>query len=284
MMFYNLDTITDVNVRKAIDTALDRTALSQELAGGTATRSLFPDYSPYFSDDSDQHGDADAATALLDEAGWKLNADGKREKDGEELTLTLVAYPHRPGLVIMQPLIERQLTDLGITVKSVVTSMDWDDTQAFLDDRTFDLILWAQHTLPAGDPLWFLSAFFRSDGGNNHANIASTDVDNQLNMLSIAEGDERILQAKATHEEILRIQPVSNLVTPYWHVGLSDRMSDYEPHGADYYVIRSDLFVKQSVTDGELEDESSVLDKTSGCSKIDGMGMMTLIAVLGLAM
>ena len=54
-------------------------ALSQALAGGKATRSLFPDYSPYFSDASDQHGDLTAARALLDEAGWTLSG-GKRSK------------------------------------------------------------------------------------------------------------------------------------------------------------------------------------------------------------
>ena len=25
----------------------------------------------------------------------------------------------------------------------------------------FDMLLWAQHTLPAGDPKWFLDTFFR---------------------------------------------------------------------------------------------------------------------------
>jgi len=39
---------------------------------------------------------------------------------------------------------------------------------------------------------------------------------------------------------------VSNLVTPYWHVGLSQRMSTYQPWGSDYYVIRPDLFVAQA--------------------------------------
>ncbi|KAL9185948.1 hypothetical protein ACHAXT_003725 [Thalassiosira profunda] len=178
MAFHNLDTLPDVRVRKAIDLAIDRTALSQALAGGNPTRSLFPDYSPYYSDESDSHGDPDAAAALLDEAGWGLNAEtGLREKDGQVLTLRAVAYPHRPGLVIMLPVIEESLEDLGIDVATMVTGDDWDETQSIIDGRTFDILLWAQHTLPAGDPLWFLSAFFRSDGGNNHANLRSDGVD-----------------------------------------------------------------------------------------------------------
>jgi peptide/nickel transport system substrate-binding protein len=260
MMFHNLDSISDVNVRKAIDLAIDRTALSQVLSGGTGTRSLFPDYSPYYSDDSDPHGHADDAAALLDEAGWTLNADtGKREKDGEPLTITLVAYPHRPGLVIMQPVIADSLEALGFEVNAIVTGMDWGETATIMSDRSFDLLMWAQHTLPAGDPLWFLSSFFRSDGGNNHANLQSTDVDAMLDSLSNAEvHSDRVELAASTQEEILSNVPVSNLVTPFWHVSLSDRMADYKPWGSDYYVVRADLFATVVETNGDLDPEPVV--------------------------
>ena len=38
--------LSDLNVRKAIDLAIDRNALVTALAGGTATRSLFPVHTP----------------------------------------------------------------------------------------------------------------------------------------------------------------------------------------------------------------------------------------------
>jgi peptide/nickel transport system substrate-binding protein len=278
MMFHNMDKMQDVRVRKAIDLAIDRFALSQALQGGTGTRSLFPDYSPYFSDDSDSHGDSDASEALLNEAGWILNASGKREKLGEELTVNLVAYPHRPGLVIMQPVIEESLTSMGITANSIVTGMDWSETQGIIDDRSFDLLLWAQHTLPAGDPLWFLSAFFRSDGGNNHSNLQSDTVDSMLDTLSLAEEhQERVTLTTSAQEVILAKVPVSNLVTPYWHVSLSDRMADYEPWGSDYYVIRPDLFVREAEMDGE-----PVMEKDSSGNRGFGVGMLVSAMILAL--
>ena len=101
MPFHNLDKMRGVRTRKAIDLAIDRTALSQALAGGKGMRGLFPDYSAYFSDDSNSHSDPDAAAALLDEAGWTLYPSMKREKDGEELAVRMVEYPHRPGLTTM---------------------------------------------------------------------------------------------------------------------------------------------------------------------------------------
>lgn len=46
MMWHNIrkSPLSDSRVRKAVDLALDRTALQQELRGGKGTRSLFPDY------------------------------------------------------------------------------------------------------------------------------------------------------------------------------------------------------------------------------------------------
>ena len=49
-----------------------------------------------------QFADADAAAAKLDAAGWTLHENGKREQDGDELTVNLVADPHRPGLVVVR--------------------------------------------------------------------------------------------------------------------------------------------------------------------------------------
>lgn len=263
MAFHNLDSLPDVNVRKAIDLAIDRTALSDALSGGKGTRSLFPDYSPYYKDDSDPDGDAEAAEKLLDQAGWTLNADGKRTKDGEILTVHLVAYPHRPGLGIMQPVIAKSLEDVGVTVNTTMTGMDWDETSKIMSDRSFDLLLWAQHTLPAGDPHWFLHNFFHSESADNHANLRSTAVDGYLDALSAAEQhSDRVAKAAVAHKAILDEVPVSNLVTPYWHVGLSQKMSDYEPWGSDYYVIRAGLFVSESDSSGTVRHFDSALGQS----------------------
>ena len=66
----------------------------------------------------------------------------------------------------MQPVMEGSLTALGIEVTTTFTGDELSENHAILDGTTFDLMLWAQYILPAGDPLWFLSAFFRSDRGS----------------------------------------------------------------------------------------------------------------------
>jgi len=246
MMFHNIDTLNDLNVRKAIDLAIDRNKLATELGGGRGTRSLFPDYSPYFMDDSNGNSNTSAAKDLLLEANWTLDSNGMLTKDGEQLHVNLVAYPHRPGLVIMQPIIAGALTNLGINVTETLTGMVWEETETIINNRTFDLLMWAQHTLPSGDPSFFLNNFFRSDTSSNHANFQSTEVDALLEALSVAEeSTARISATNAVHSAIVEQVPVSNLVTPVWHVGLSERMSDYEPWGSDYYIIRADLMEKE---------------------------------------
>ena len=251
MAFHNMDRL-GLNVRKAIDLAIDRDALVAALAGGKGTRSLFPDNTPFFSDTSSPKGDAAAAKTLLDAAGWTLdNASGKRMKNGKELNITLVAYPHRPGLVIMQPIIKNALTALGITVTTVLTGQNWAETAKIINDRSFDLLLWAQNTLPAGDPLWFLSNFFRSDAGSNHAHLNSTAVDSKLDALSLAGTQTaRVAASAAAQTAILAEVPVSSLMTPFWHVSVSDRMAGYKPWGSDYYVIRSDFATKTTASAG----------------------------------
>ena len=276
MVFYNIDTLSDVRVRTAIDLAIDRIILSQALAGGKATRSLFPDNSPFYTDESDPHGDPTEAARLLDEAGWVLDASsGKRVKDNQVLTIRLVAYPHRPGLGIMQPEIAEALEDLGIEVTQIMTGMDWTETSTIMEDRTFDMLMWAQHTLPSGDSAFFLNNFFRSDGGSNHANLNSSTVDNLLDQLSTADDhDQRVLLTAAVQEAIHNEVPVSNLVTPYWHVSLSDRVADYVPWGSDYYVIRADLRLTQ-----EPIESSSVSVSVIGATMTWMMGMSLVFVV-----
>jgi hypothetical protein len=48
--------------------------------------------------------------------------------------------------------------------------------------------------------------------------------------------DARVQATSDAHAAIIAEQAVSNLLTPAWHVGLSDRMEEYEPWGSDYYV------------------------------------------------
>jgi peptide/nickel transport system substrate-binding protein len=106
----------------------------------------------------------------------------------------------------------------------------------------FDLLLWAQHTAPAGDPGFFLNAFFRTGGGNNFAGFSSAAVDTLLDRLAET-GDlaARAALAGDIQQQVFAAAPVSFLMTPAWHVGLGPRLAEYDPWGSDYFIVRADL-------------------------------------------
>ncbi|MGO1948106.1 MAG: ABC transporter substrate-binding protein [Mycobacteriaceae bacterium] len=84
---------TDVRVRQAFAHATDRKRITETVFKGSApyeaNGSLSP-ANPYYLDVNDSYGfDPERAGELLDDAGWKLNDDGVREKNGETLHIRL---------------------------------------------------------------------------------------------------------------------------------------------------------------------------------------------------
>ena len=231
------DGLADARVRRAIDLGINRGQLAQAVHGGEPATGAFPRGLPFALTET-RPFDVSAANKLLDDAGWRRGADGRRSKDGKALQLALVAYPQRADLVTFQPVIRAQLAALGIGIQTRVV----DNAGAVGAAGDFDLLLWAQHTAPAGDPGFFLNAMFRTGGGNNFAGFSSAAVDAQLDRLAeTADLAARAALAGDIQREVFAAAPVSFLLTPAWHVGLGPRLAQYEPWGSDYHVIRADL-------------------------------------------
>lgn len=82
--------LTDIRVRKALSMAIDRNLLVEVGYGpaGRPTCNLVPAPAVYASDNTEcLKQDIEGAKALLEEAGWKVGADGIREKDGKKLKM-----------------------------------------------------------------------------------------------------------------------------------------------------------------------------------------------------
>ncbi len=229
--------LDDVRVRRAIDLAFDRTQIARAVRGGEPATGAFAAQFPFAGTDPRPHDPA-AAARLLDEAGWTPGPDGIRRRDGRPLRLVVQAYPQRPDLVTMQPVVRAQFRAIGIDVETRVSEQPNDLARS----GDFDVLLWAQHTAPAGDPGFFLSVFLRSDGANNFARWRSPAFDAVLDrMAAEADGEVRARLAHEAEAIVFADAPVAHLLTPVWHVGLSARLADYRPWGSDYYVIRADL-------------------------------------------
>ncbi len=115
--------LTDVAVRKAIFTAVDRPAIRAVRFGGlnweensSGSMMLMP-FSKYYQDNYPvKETGADAAKKVLTEAGYKANAKGIMEKDGVPASFKITNFGDDPtGLATVQTL-QKQLQAAGMEV------------------------------------------------------------------------------------------------------------------------------------------------------------------------
>lgn len=81
----------DPQVRVAMNKAIDRDAIIEKVLAGSGSPAHTPVSSVYDSFDAKATFpyDPEGAKSMLDKAGWKVGADGIREKDGEKAGFTL---------------------------------------------------------------------------------------------------------------------------------------------------------------------------------------------------
>jgi len=112
--------LTDKRVRQALLHAIDRQSIVDQFFGGAqpvAHAWLPPRHYAY--DDSTitkYEFDKKKAASLLDEAGWKLNANGKREKDGKVLTITFMTTAQNKTREQVQAVVSSAWKEIGIEV------------------------------------------------------------------------------------------------------------------------------------------------------------------------
>lgn len=112
--------LQDVNVRKALNLAIDKNVFIQavlhghgEVAHGPLPPSLFG-----YDEEIENYGykyDKEQAIALLEKSGWNKNNNGMMEKNGEELSLELSIYePHQQSAQIFQQMLKEIGVDITI--------------------------------------------------------------------------------------------------------------------------------------------------------------------------
>lgn len=109
--------VEDPRVRRALTLAIDR----EEIHSGALSEhydisaSILNRGAPGFVDLSDElQYDPERAKTLLDEAGWEVGEDGVREKDGQQLEVTVTSSNNS---VVMKPgleLVEQHWRDIGV--------------------------------------------------------------------------------------------------------------------------------------------------------------------------
>ena len=132
----------DINVRKAFALAIDRDEFAEISEGGlTPTYSLIIDTMQCFSQDAkdwyqeNYSYNPEEAAKLLEEAGWvDTDGDGIREKDGETLTFTFLAWT---DWTVVPEAMANQLAQVGFDMQ--IEALDWNYIYERIDADDYDM-------------------------------------------------------------------------------------------------------------------------------------------------
>jgi peptide/nickel transport system substrate-binding protein len=207
----------DVRVRRALSMAIDRKELIDGTMLGLARPCSGP-YSPQMQayDPSVQPMpyDLTQAARLLDEAGFRLGADGKRAKAGKPLAFTIMTNqgnePREKGALILQ----QQFAKLGVDVQ--VQTIEWSSfISNYVDKHNFDAVLLAWQITPDPDeyPIWHSSQ--TGPGGLNFLGFKDPETDRLLEQgRQTFDWNKRIALYRAFHRRLAELQPVAFLYSP----------------------------------------------------------------------
>jgi peptide/nickel transport system substrate-binding protein len=178
--------VQDRTVRQAIAYSIDRDKLNEIATRGTSfvANGILPSYYKAFYTEPDQTYpfDPDLANQMLDEAGWEMNDDGVREKDGETLEFDLYARSESPFTVQMAKLIAEMGQEIGVKWNVQVVSTDklTDLTIRTVDGKPapdFDTFIWGWGGDPY-DPSFLLSILTTGQiGGSSDSFYSNPEYD-----------------------------------------------------------------------------------------------------------
>lgn len=148
---------SDVEVRRAINIGIDREELIKNVLNGYGTAAYsICDKMPWYNEECEVDYDREKAIRILEEAGWKENAEGIREKDGVKAEMTLM---FSSGDSVRQAIAEdvsNQLKELGIRV--MTEGVGWDT--AYQRAESEPLVWgWGAHT-----PMEFYNIYHTIEG------------------------------------------------------------------------------------------------------------------------
>ena len=236
----------DPEFRRALVMAMDKKAYSEILlnGAGTPTKSTFPS-SAAFGDDSVMTNvpdyDMEGAKQLLSDNGYvDSDGDGFLDKDGKKVTLNIITYG-RTGLPQCSQAIQSALTELGIDVSYEQLEGTNDRGAA----GTYDLSVYAEVTLPTGDPYSYMMNNYKTGGVQNFCKISIPEVDELMEQLAVefdvAKRNELTQKIDAA---VLAENSICNMFHLNMYMAMKANVEGLNQSPVDYYHITYQTCVK----------------------------------------
>ena len=168
--------LDDINIRKAIQMAIDKESIAQNIYSGLRTEadSVMPTDMPYCEVDVPTPSyDMDAAIELMDKSGWTdTDGDGIREKDGKKLSFT-ITYPSTGVYDKVVLFFQDSMKKLGIEITTNPIDLMAFMQQVFTEGN-YEITAYMSYWFPY-DPYTFVANMYPSTDYTDASGIYSTD-------------------------------------------------------------------------------------------------------------
>ena len=229
----------DPNFRKAVCMAVDRVNYSAVLVNGagTPTKSTFPSWAS-FGDDALATNvpdyDLEAAKALLTENGYvDTDGDGIIEKNGKPVSIQIITYG-RAGLPQSSQALQSALKQLGMDV----SCEQLESTEERANAGNYDLSVYAEVTMPTGDPYSYVASNYKTGGVQNYGKYSNAEVDKLIDQLAVEfDTAKRAELAEQIDKLVLANNDVCNMFHLNMYMAMKDSVEGLVQSPVDYYHI-----------------------------------------------
>jgi peptide/nickel transport system substrate-binding protein len=285
--------VQDLTVRQALAYAVDRERINEIAARGTSfvANGILPSFYTSFYEEPEQSYpfDPELANEMLDEAGWTMNDDGVRERDGELLSFDLAVRSESPYNIQAARLVAEMAAEVGIEFNVDVVSVDrlTEMTVRSVDGKpapTFDTFIWGWGGDPY-DPSFLLSLMTTDEiGGLSDSFYSNPEYDElyeeQRGVFDVEERKELIQEMVAlTQEDVAYLVLTED---PNLQAYRTDRIQGIEPtcpSEGEGDLICEQVSYEPFLAIGPADGSSSSTDDGGGV----GIGLIVIgaIVVLG---
>lgn len=285
--------VQDLTVRQAIAYAVDRERINEIAARGTSfvANGILPSFYTSFYEEPEQTYpfDPELANEMLDEAGWAMNGDGVRERDGEQLSFDLAVRSESPYNIQAARLVAEMAAEAGIEFNVDVVSVDrlTEMTVRSVDGKpapAFDTFIWGWGGDPY-DPSFLLSLMTTDEiGGLSDSFYSNPEYDElyeqQRGVFEVEERKQLIQEMVAMTQEDVAFLVLTE--DPNLQAYRTDRIEGIEPtcpSEGQGDLICEQVSYEPFLAIGPADGSSSSTDDGGGI----GIGLIVIgaIVVLG---
>lgn len=204
-------TLADVNVRRAMFMATDRDKLTKIIFNGLNWTEKAPNswilmpFDPNYSDNAAFSFDVEGAKKVLDGAGWKVAANGVREKDGQKLSTAATYFGDDTTIAAFIQSFQAQMKAIGVEV-----AIDSQPVVAFADyigQKKFSAAYSGNGV--GANATSGLAQLFNSQNPGNPTSAGTAQIDELIKQVpAIADKKARMAAANEVEKEFAKLYAI----------------------------------------------------------------------------